>query len=57
MISTEEESSYSALSTPIQFKEQKPLERKSKEIVKLLISLFYKYEGHWDEENFKDLVL
>jgi hypothetical protein len=31
--------------------------RKSKEIVKLLISYYHLYEGHWDEENFRDLIL
>lgn len=25
-------------------------------MVKLLITLYHKYEGHWDEDNFKDLV-
>jgi hypothetical protein len=31
--------------------------RKSKEIVKLLISYYHLYEGHWDEDNFKDLLM
>jgi hypothetical protein len=31
--------------------------RKSKEIVKLLISYYHLYEGHWDEDNFRDLIL
>ena len=31
--------------------------RKSKEIVKTLIQYYHMYEGHWDEENFKDLII
>ena len=31
--------------------------RKSKHIVKLLISHYFKYEGHWDDNHFKEVLL
>jgi len=30
--------------------------RKNKEQMRILISYYHLYEGHWDEENFKDLI-
>lgn len=34
-----------------------PKGRKSKEIVKILIQYYHMYEGHWDEDHFKDLII
>ena len=56
MMSTDEESSYSTISTTVKSEVQKPKPliphgRKSKETTKLLISLYSRYEGHWDEKN------
>lgn len=33
-----------------------PKGRKSKEILKILIQYYHMYEGHWDEQHFRDLI-